>query len=117
MHLVKKRFLEIWGERRGQRAGGRAKAEGRDDGKTHDGFLYLGPALFRTERMKRQRRALNFYSWVRSLLFYGRDLPSVLLDVVHDYVHFPLALVLLLPFLLGKDQLKPVFNGVFSPPL
>ena len=117
MHLVKKRFLEIGGERGGQRAGGRAKAEGGDDGKTHDGFLYLGPALLRTERMKRQRRALNFYSWVRSLLFYGRDLASILLDVVNDDVHFPLALVLLFPFLFGIDQLKPVFNGVFSSPL
>ena len=117
MHLVKKRFLEIGGERGGQRAGGRAKAEGGDDGKTHDGFLCLDPALFRTERMKRQRRTLNFYSRVRSLLFYGWNLSSVLLYIVNDYVHFPLALVLLLPFLFGVDQLEPVFNGVFSSPL
>ena len=88
--------------------------EGWDDRETSVVFFYLNTALFRTEGVKRWRRAFNFYSRLLSLLFYDWNLSSIFFHIIYDYFHLSPTFILFPLLLLSKDQLKPIFDGILS---
>jgi hypothetical protein len=59
------------------------------------------------------QRGLIIYSRL-SLLFYGRDLPTVFFDIIGYKFEFSLALVLFPLPELGENELESIFNSILS---